>query len=255
MLLVHDSRHSAFGPRRTLAFPALARSSRAEADPLAEPAGPPAAAHAVPPPSAPEIVVTRGKQIYLRTFTPPDLWHLDGWVDDPDLERLVGSEFLQLYRAYEKDPSFFEAVLMDPTQVVLVIVPYRERRPVGVVRLFGIHQAEGYASIETIIGDPLASRRGYGVQASRLMAYWGVDTLSLRRLESRVYAYNPLSINTLKRNGFTQEGVLRQAACRDGRYWDIIVFGILKDEIEEQRRKDKYLVPPDDVDGNGRDPS
>ncbi len=203
------------------------------------------------PISPDEIVITRGKKIYLRTFTPADLDHLAEWADDPHLERMVGSEFLQLYRAYEKDRSFYEAVLNNPTQIVLVVMAYKGwTKPVGVVRLFNIHQAEGYAGIETIIADHRASRKGLGVQASRLMAYYGVDVLGLRRIEAKAYEYNPLSINTLKRNGFTQEGVLRQAALRDGRYWDIIIFGILKDEIEEQRRKDKYLLPLEGGEGD-----
>jgi RimJ/RimL family protein N-acetyltransferase len=207
----------------------------------------------VSPLVGPEIVVTRGKHIHLRTFTRDDLRALDVWCEDPELDRLVGSEFLQLYRAYEKDASFYDAVLNDPTQIVLMIVPNREpRAPVGLVRLMNIHQAEGYAGIETIIADPRAMRRGYGVMASRLMAFYGLDTIGLRRLEAKAYAYNPLSINTLKRNGFTQEGVLRQAAYRDGQYWDIIVFGILREEIEEQRRKDRYLLPPEDVPGDRR---
>jgi len=50
-----------------------------------------------------------------------------------------------------------------------------------------------------------------------------------------------LSINTLKRNNCVQEGVLRKAAYKDGRYWDVFVFGILKEELEELRRRDKYL--------------
>lgn len=250
MLLVHEGRQSAFGPRRAYAFPALRRSRHvADGDPA--PSAGPVPTAACPLPA--EVVITRGKYIYLRTFTPADLEYLNAWADDAHLERMVGSEFLELYRAYEKDPAFHEAVLMDPTQIVLVMVPYRTGKPAGLVRLFGIHQVEGYASIETIVGDPHAARRGYGVQASRLMAYWGVDTLGLRRLESKVFAYNPLSINTLKRNGFTQEGVLRQATYRDGRYWDIIVFGILRDEIEEQRRKDKYLLPPHESEGDASD--
>jgi RimJ/RimL family protein N-acetyltransferase len=203
-----------------------------------------------------EVVVTRGRFIYLRTFTRADLKYLDRWCEDPSLDRLVGSEFLQLFRAYEKDPSFYDAVLNDPTQIVLMIVPNREpRAPVGLVRLMNIHQAEGYAGIETIVADPRGIRRGYGVMASRLMAFYGLDVIGLRRLEAKAYAYNPLSINTLRRNGFTQEGVLRQAAYRDGQYWDIIVFGILREEIEEQRRKDPYLLPPETPGGEQREPS
>jgi RimJ/RimL family protein N-acetyltransferase len=249
MPLLHHDPSPAFGPRVR-----VSAAQRTGADP--PPPSLDGSGERASPLTPVETVVTRGKLIYLRTFTRDDLRYLDEWCEDPDLDRLVGSEFLQLYRAYEKDPSFYDAILNDPTQIVFMIVPNREpRTPVGLVRLMNIHQAEGYAGIETIVADARSLRRGYGVMASRLMAFYGVDTIALRRLEAKAYAYNPLSINTLKRNGFTQEGVLRQAAYRDGQYWDIIVFGILRDEIEEQRRKDRYLLRPGDVEGEGRDPS
>ena len=193
----------------------------------------------------PGIVVARGRHVHLRTFTPADLDHLARWASDTRLERMVGSELLQLYRdVYENDPSFYEAVLTDTTQIALIVKANEGfPDPIGLVRLFNIHQSEGYAGIETVMGDFRAARRGYGVQASRLMGYYGVDTLGLRRLEAKAYEYNALSINTLKRNGFTHEGTLRKATLRDGRYWDIMIFGILRDEIEDQRRKDRYLLP------------
>ena len=192
------------------------------------------------------VVITRNRCIHLRTFTPADLAHLSRWSDDPHLARMVGSELLQLYKdVYDKDASFFEALLADPTQIVFIVMANDgSHDPVGMVRLFNIHQSEGYAGIETILGERRASWRGYGVQASRLMAYYGADVLGLRRIEAKAYEYNPLSVNTLKRNGFTHEGTLRKASWRDGRYWDILVFGILREELEEQRAKDRYLLPP-----------
>lgn len=200
------------------------------------------------------LVVARGRMIHLRTLTRRDLTYLAEWGDDRSLEYLVGSDFLRAFREiYDKQPTFFDAVLADPTQIALMIVPNRsgDGKPVGVVRLFNIHVEDGYAGIETVVADAHASRRGFGVQASRLVAFYGVDVLGLRRIECKAYEYNALSINTLLRNGFTQEGVLRKAAFKNGRYWDIIIFGILRDEIEEQRRKDKYLLregetPPGD---------
>ena len=219
----------------------------------AAPASPPAAAADAGPPERPDphpaaegVVVSRGRNVCLRTVVPRDLEHIARWAEDPFLIRMVGSELLQSYKdVYEHDPSFYEAVLTDTTQIVLVVVAHRGfPQPVGFVRLFNIHQSEGYASIETVIGDGRASRRGFGVQASRLMGYYGVDVLGLRRLEAKAYQYNTLSINTLMRNGFTHEGTLRGASYRDGRAWDIYLFGILREEIEEQRRNDKYLLPP-----------
>jgi RimJ/RimL family protein N-acetyltransferase len=203
------------------------------------------------------IVISRGLRVYLRTMTPADLQHLSGWVDDPFLERMVGSEFLHSYKhVWDKSPAFYEAVLNDPTQVALMIEAYQGwTKPVGVVRLFNIHLLEGYAFLETIITDMRAMKRGFGIEAAKLIAYYGMDVLGLRRLEAKVYEYNVLSMNSLRRNGFRQEGVLRQAGYDGERYWDLVIFGILKDEIEAVRRRDKVYLPLDPPEGNGREPS
>jgi RimJ/RimL family protein N-acetyltransferase len=202
-------------------------------------------------------VISRGTRVYLRTFTPADLEQLSTWVDNGFLERMVGSEFLQSYKhVWDKSPAFYEAILTDPTQVVLVIEAYRGWTvPVGVVRLFNIHLLEGYAFLETIIADPRAMKRGFGVEAGKLISYYGVDVLGLRRIEAKVYEYNVLSINSLRRNGFRQEGVLRQAGFDGERYWDLVIFGILKEEIEAQRQKDRIYLPLEPSEGNGREPS
>jgi len=194
-------------------------------------------------PATEPLVVMRGKWISLRTLVPGDLEHLSEWADDPHVEKMVGSEFLHAYKhQYDKDPSFYEAVLNDPTQVVFMIEAHQGwDTPVGLIRLFNVHVVEGYAYIEAIVADQKALKRGFGVHACRLISYYGMDVLGLRRIEAKVYEYNALSINTLKRNNCVQEGVLRKAAYHDGRYWDVFVFGILKEELEELRRRDKYL--------------
>ncbi|HEV2054506.1 MAG TPA: hypothetical protein VGV06_04940, partial [Methylomirabilota bacterium] len=58
------------------------------------------------------IVISRGHRVYLRTLTVRDLDLLTEWVDDPFIERMVGSEFLQSYKhVYDKSPDFFGAIL------------------------------------------------------------------------------------------------------------------------------------------------
>lgn len=198
------------------------------------------------------VVVARGRRVSLRTLTPRDLDYLSEWAENPFLEWMAGSEFFHAYKhVYDKDPSFYEACLTDPTQIALVILANRGwAKPVGIVRLFNIHLLEGYAFLETIITDPKALRKGLGVEASMLISYYGVDVLGLRRIEAKAYEYNRLSINSLKKHGFKQEGVLRKAGFQGGRYWDVIIFGILKDEIEEQRKKDRFYFPFDGHDGD-----
>src|SRR5256712_13312596 len=67
-----------------------------------------------------------------------------------------------------------------------------------------------------------------------------MDALEIRRIETKVYAYNVLSINSLRRNGFQQEGVLRQAKTYGGERWDMIIFSILEDEMRAQRAQESF---------------
>src|SRR2546426_6739247 len=51
----------------------------------------------------------------------------------------------------------------------------------------------GYAFLEVMLMDPKALRRGFGVEAGKLISYYGVDVLGLRRIEAKVFEYNRLS--------------------------------------------------------------
>jgi RimJ/RimL family protein N-acetyltransferase len=204
---------------------------------------PPAASNGDP--SRRGMVVTRGRRVALRTIVPSDLGHFAEWVEDPFIEKMVGSDFLHSFKhVYDKGPEFYEAALTDPTHVAFMVEAHRGwDRPLGIARLFNIHLLECYAFLETIIADQRALRRGFGIEAGRLISYYGVDVLGLRRIEAKAYEYNVLSINALRRNGFTQEGILREAGFQEGRYWDVLIFGILRDEIEAQRTKDRVCYP------------
>jgi RimJ/RimL family protein N-acetyltransferase len=193
------------------------------------------------------VVIVRGPRVSLRTIAPSDLDYLSEWAEDPFLERMVGSELLHAYRhVYDKGPMFYDAVLNDPTQVALVVEANEGfAQPVGLVRLFNIHLEEGYAFLETIIADRRALRKGFGVEAARLICCYGVDVLNLRRYEAKVYAYNVLSMNSLKKNGFRQEGVLRGAGFQDGQYCDVVVFGLVGAEVEFERRRSQLEYPLD----------
>jgi RimJ/RimL family protein N-acetyltransferase len=183
-----------------------------------------------------------GKRVYARALRPSDLPHLSKWADDPLLEEMVGSElFHQFVHDYGRGPAFVDAVRADRTQINMVVCTRRGDRPIGLVRLFNIHRRDGYAFLETIVADTRALRLGYGIEGSKLIAYWAIDVLKLRRLEAKVYPWNTLSINTMKRRHWKLEGVLREAVIHRGEYRDLLVFGILAHEIAANKADDDWM--------------
>jgi RimJ/RimL family protein N-acetyltransferase/ABC-type transporter Mla MlaB component len=176
----------------------------------------------------------------LRPPTWDELETFGGWANDPLLDQMVGSHLLYLCRQVGPyHPEFVARVLNDPAALTLVVVPtVGGAQPVGFVRLFDVHLVERFAFLETAIVNPRSLRAGWGIEASRLALSWAMDALEIRRVEAKVFAYNVISINALRRNGFQQEGVLREAKTYGGQRWDILVFSILESEMREQRRRD-----------------
>jgi RimJ/RimL family protein N-acetyltransferase/anti-anti-sigma regulatory factor len=170
-----------------------------------------------------------------------ELTMFEQWAREPLLDQMVGSDLLYLCRHLGPfHPDFVARTLHNATSITLFVESLETHRPTGFVRLYNIHLVEGFGFLETVIADARALRKGFGVEASRLALAWGMDTMDLRRVEAKAFAYNTLSINALRRNGFHQEGVLRQARTYEGQRWDIFVFAILEDDMRRERMHEGY---------------
>jgi RimJ/RimL family protein N-acetyltransferase/anti-anti-sigma regulatory factor len=179
----------------------------------------------------------------LRVPRDGDLTFFAKWAEDRELEQLVGSDLLYRCRHLGVDhPSVRHALVGDPCSVTLLVEPRdRDAAPIGYVRLYQIHLADGFAFLETAVADPEYRRGGrsaWGVVATHVFLGLAVDALELNRIEAKAYANNRLSCNALRRRGFSLEGVLREAHRWDGRRADIAVFALFGDEMRARRYRD-----------------
>ena len=183
------------------------------------------------------IATRRGLGLRLPAWD--DLRFFEQWSHEPLLDQMVGSDLLYACRHLGgHHPDFIPLVLHDPTALTLLVEPLDSLGPpVGYVRLYNIHLVERFAFLEVAVSDLRSLRKGWGIEASRLLLAFAQDALGLCRIEAKVYAYNLLSINSVKRNGFQQEGALRRARNYDDQHWDILVFSILEEEMIEQRKQ------------------
>lgn len=191
-------------------------------------------------PEPPALAST--SRLRLRRPTWDELTLFERWAHDPLLDQMVGSDLLYLCRHVGPyHPTFTGRVLADPASLTLLVEAVGgPTEPLGFVRLYNVNLAERFGFLETAIVRPRALRSGWGIEASRLFLAYAMDTLALERVESKVYAYNVLSVNALRRNGFHQEGALRAAHRYDGRRWDVLVFAILREEMAAERARDGF---------------
>jgi len=73
---------------------------------------------------------------------------------------------------------------------------------------------------------------GYASEAVQLLVRYAFEELKANRIEAYITPGNDSSIRVLEKNGFTNEGLLRQMEFYKGQFWDGIVMAILKRDYE-----------------------
>lgn len=80
------------------------------------------------------------------------------------------------------------------------------------------------------MGTPNGGGQGLGTDAVQTVLDACFGAWNLHRVSLRSETWNVRAHRLYERCGFRQEGVLRQAAFLDGRYEDVVLFGLLAGE-------------------------
>lgn len=83
------------------------------------------------------------------------------------------------------------------------------------------------------IGETDSWGRGYGTDGMNVLLRFAFTEINLRRVSLSVFEYNPRAIRSYEKAGFRHEGHMRQYLNREGRRWNELFMGILREEWME----------------------
>jgi RimJ/RimL family protein N-acetyltransferase len=101
---------------------------------------------------------------------------------------------------------------------------------IGFIGLFDLFMQHGDTFVAIALGEREYLGKGYGTDAMRVMLRYVFNELNLRRVSLIVFEYNPRAIRSYVKVGFISEGRIRDVMQRDGRRWDFLYMGILREE-------------------------
>jgi ribosomal-protein-alanine N-acetyltransferase len=78
-------------------------------------------------------------------------------------------------------------------------------------------------------------RRGYASEAARAMVDWGFEDGGLERIHAHCISENTGSARVLERAGMRLEARLRDHQFFKDRFWDVSLYGILREQWESSR--------------------
>jgi RimJ/RimL family protein N-acetyltransferase len=145
---------------------------------------------------------------------------------------IVKKQYEKLEKQVEEDKNLYH----------FMIRAKEDDRLIGKAVIQWVEWTNGNAWVHLGIGSADDQCKGYGSQALSMLVRFAFAELNLFRLSARVPEYNEAAIALFSKFGFVEEVRRRQALDRDGRRWDLIVFGLLNSEWQNQAKPNLSAV-------------
>ena len=167
--------------------------------------------------------------LYLTNIGREDMPYLYQWFSD--------SEFLKYY-------DYYPPISQTEEEVDKVFKDYEDRKEAKVfaIKRFEDNDIIGIAGFDDIvyenkvatlfigIGNSSLRGKGYGKETMKLLLDYGFNNMRLHRIQLNVLEFNTSAINLYEKSGFKKEGVFREFVLRDNKRYDLLLYGLLKNE-------------------------
>jgi RimJ/RimL family protein N-acetyltransferase len=121
------------------------------------------------------------------------------------------------------------------------IVPDGYEDAMGLFQVRALELGFGSAEWGFALGSPFWGR-GIFQDGARAVIDFTFNVVGVHRLEARSIAANVRGNAALRKMGALQEGVLRRAFVRNGRYYDQILWSILKEDWQQAVPKTSFRL-------------
>jgi len=182
------------------------------------------------------VPVVRGERVYLRASERSDIPQFVRWFNDAETLQFLS---MRAPMSEAGEEQWFNDMLAHEGKdgYHFVICRIEDDRPIGTTGLFALDLVNGSAGIGIGIGEKQLWGKGYGTDAMFALLDFGFGNLRLNRLWLEVYDFNERARRSYEKCGFVLEGTERQAIFKRGRFHDVHLMGILRDEWAAQERR------------------
>lgn len=178
-----------------------------------------------------------GERIRFRAVERDDLRWFVAWFNDPEVR--TGLQ-VHLPMSMTQEEIWFENMVKRSPETHPMVIEVDDPDgwiPIGNIGIDQHNTNAHSAEFGIFIGNKTYWNKGYGTEATELMLKHCFETLNLNRVSLQVYENNPGAIRCYEKAGFVHEGRLRQAVFREGKYLDVFVMSVIKNDWQNKRAK------------------
>lgn len=179
--------------------------------------------------------ILKGRLVHLAAVDPEEVSkNFAAWNRDSEYKRLLDTDPPRLHSAKAvKEWMEKELEKYSDTMYWFTIRSAADNQLLGDINL----DVLGWNARDAFVGLGIGPRdfwgRGYGTEAMQLALRFAFTELNLHRVTLTVFEYNPRAIRSYEKAGFRLEGRQRGAILREGRRWDVLYMGVLREDWRE----------------------
>jgi RimJ/RimL family protein N-acetyltransferase len=180
--------------------------------------------------------VFTGKFVRLSAYDPQEMSEAySRWSRNSEYFRLLNSSARPMQSPKAAAKWMEEEVgQMSPASYYFTIRVIDGDKLIGELGLDVVDWSGRDAFVGLGIGETEYWSKGYGTEAMNILLRFAFSEINLRRMTLTVFEYNPRAIRSYEKAGFQHEGRLRKILNKEGKRWDMLYMGILREEWLER---------------------
>lgn len=163
-----------------------------------------------------------GEKVSLRKITLEDTDLIVKWRNN---ERVRNNFVFKEVFTKEMHENWFKTRIMTgDVEQFIICENDNDNKPVGSVYFRDIDRDEMSAEYGIFIGEDDAISKGYGNETAVLALTYAKESIGLKRVFLKAFAYNKVAIKSYSNAGFVKVKDLTQVECSDGQKSDMILM-------------------------------
>jgi len=184
------------------------------------------------------------RSIIVRAFNPEDVYLINKWRNDQDLQKYTGGIFRKVSLEMEKE-WLKQKMLNDYHEIYWAIcVNDESQKLIGYTSFNNINYVNRVVEGGGIVIGDKDYRDGYCMFEAMLVKLdYAFNELNMNKYCGAALTSHRISNPMMEALNFKKEGVLRQHIYKHGTYHDVIRYAILRDEYYEYLAGNDYSIP------------
>ncbi|MGE7840453.1 GNAT family N-acetyltransferase [Lysinibacillus sp. NPDC093712] len=169
-----------------------------------------------------------GQSIILKQMASSDLEEFIK-IESEQHTLLLANDEIPFPHTVEDHSTFFQNISGKKEEFFFGIFEKTTQQLIGSCGVYSIN----WINSTCLVGISLSEKwqgKGLGTDAMQTLITFIFDYIAINKIKLQVFSFNVGAIRSYEKCGFTKEGTLRNEIFRFGKFHDIILFGLLREE-------------------------